>query len=82
MAYLRFKLDHSHSHLWRVHQEPSDSMEGNGVLTDEYVWGIELIAGLLSHAVDRLKITEEINYYQSRLFNKITLDLCDKRSKA
>lgn len=36
----------------------------------------------MMHSIDRLKITEEINYYQSRLFNHFVHDLCEKRQKA
>jgi hypothetical protein len=52
------------------------------VLTDQYIWGIEVINGLMNHSIDRIKISEEINYYQSQLFREFTQDLCDKRMKA
>jgi hypothetical protein len=87
VEHLQFKAikDHSWGHLWRVHRDfndPSDTIEQTTVIRDQYMWGVELISGLMNHSIERLKIQEEINYYQSRLFHGFTVDICEKRQKA
>lgn len=59
VSHLRYKplKEHAWAHLWRVHRDtidPSDKNDASTVLTDRYMWGVELISGLLNHSIDRL----------------------------
>jgi hypothetical protein len=74
VEFLRFKpkKEHVWANLWRIHRDAHDSLEQNQqgtVISKQYIWGVELIYGLLSHSIDRLKVTEEITYFQSKLFH-------------
>ena len=44
-------------------------------LKDVYIWGIELIYGLKNYSIQRLKISEEVSYYQRKAFSTFAEEL-------
>ena len=51
--------------------EAIDSTE----LKDVYVWGVELIYGLKNYSIKKLKLVEEISYYQRKAFEKFVKEV-------
>lgn len=47
-------------------------------IEDEYMWGVELIHLVQSKQVLILELTEEVTYFQSRLFTNFITEICDK----
>lgn len=63
---LTFRYNHSGAHIWRVHQQADGKI--NNVVTNAFVWGCELIHGIQSGCIEKVKLSEEITYFQSKIF--------------
>ena len=55
--------------------KPPLSSIGSCEIKNMYVWGIELIYGLKNYSIQKLKLTEEISYYQRKAFEKFVKDV-------
>lgn len=60
---------------------PTD-VHKNLELKDVYVWGIELIAGLKNYSIMKLKLSEEISYYQRKAFKQFVEEIYTNSAKA
>jgi len=71
--------------VFRRSQVRTAPSERQDEITDEYIWGVEIISALMDcHAtgnqmcLQALQISEEVTYFQSRIFAGFTDDLVEK----